>query len=446
MEGRVRSTAIRTWGHVSPSALLGLRRSPAALRRLRRGAYPAALLATAVIAGCGGGGPSSTSPSVPAAPGSSPVASTQASASTADTVALVAHTPIPKSSYAHWLAVEHALGSGPTSSHRALGFLITSTWVLSEAAARGISVSEAEVKSRFAELVHQDFAKAGSLKKFLTTSRQTEADLLGRVKVELLESRIAAKVAAGKSASQRKSALASFQQAFQQRWKSHTTCHPGYVMEDCSEYHGKPENLAPTSSSSNSSSSSSSPNSSSTTAARSGSSASRSSASNSASASSGEVYTAPGAMAISSPAFGRNGPIPAQYTCDGANTSPPLEWHNVPAKAAALVLFIIDDTSTGSASGIRWVVGDISPTAKGVAAGAVPEGGIVGSDTQGHSGYGGICPAHGQTSTVQFVLYALNKKIPLSPGFEPAVAESEYGSGKDLLGEAAVTYAVYHRS
>jgi len=30
-------------------------------------------------------------------------------------------------------------------------------------------------------------------------------------------------------------------------------------------------------------------------------------------------------------------------------------------------------------------------------------------------------------------------------GFQPAVAESEYGRGHDLLGSAAVTYAVYHR-
>jgi len=43
------------------------------------------------------------------------------------------------------------------------------------------------------------------------------------------------------------------------------------------------------------------------------------------------------------------------------------------------------------------------------------------------------------------VLYALSKKIPLSPGFQPSIAESEYGSGKLLLGQAAVTYAVYHR-
>jgi Raf kinase inhibitor-like YbhB/YbcL family protein len=150
-------------------------------------------------------------------------------------------------------------------------------------------------------------------------------------------------------------------------------------------------------------------------------------------------------MTITSPAFEANGAIPARYTCDGADVSPPLRWQDVPAKAAALVLFVIDDSASGSASGIRWVVGDISPSAKGVAAGATPEDGIVGADTQGYGGYGGICPAHGKTSTVEFVLYALRRKIALSPGFLPALAESEYGSGHDLLGAAAVTYAVYRR-
>jgi phosphatidylethanolamine-binding protein (PEBP) family uncharacterized protein len=122
-----------------------------------------------------------------------------------------------------------------------------------------------------------------------------------------------------------------------------------------------------------------------------------------------------------------------------------LEWQNVPAKAAALVLIMIDDSSTGPASGIRWFVGDINPSSKGTAAGQTPEGGIVGSDTQGKSGYGGICPPAGKTSTIQFTLYALSKKIPLTPGFQPSLAESEYGAGKLLMGEAGTTYATYTR-
>jgi phosphatidylethanolamine-binding protein (PEBP) family uncharacterized protein len=393
-----------------------------------------ALVVVALLVGCGGGSSSTTTTAVTVP--SSPGASTQGSTSSVDSVALVSTTPITKSSYAHWLVVEQALGGSGNAGHRALGFLVTSDWVLGEAAARKISVSEAEVKQRFEQIKKQSFAKAGSFEKFLTTSHETEADLLARVKVELLESRIAAQVTAGKSAAQHAAVLASFEKAFQTHWRRYTTCKAGYVMEDCSEYKGKPEDLTATSTSSSS-------------ATRS---ASRSSASGTARSTSGTSNSSgelppplAGAMAISSSAFELNGEIPKEYTCDGANISPPLEWKNIPAKAAALVLFIIDDTSTGSASGIRWVVGDIDPSSKGVAAGQTPEGGIVGADTQGHPGYGGICPPHGKTATIEFVLYALSKKISLSPGFTPAVAESEYGSGKLLMGSAAVTYAVYQR-
>jgi hypothetical protein len=401
------------------------------------------------LAGCGESASNSASTAAstpPAATSATALASSHSAGAHAATVASVAGKPITKASYAHWLVVEQALGGDANASHRALGFLLTSRWLLDEAATRGVSVSAAEAKQRLAELKQQSFPKAGALQKFLAHAHETEGDLVTRVKVELLESRIAAQVAAGQSGAQRKTTLANFQRTFQNHWKARTTCAAAYVMEDCSEYHGKPENLAATSSSSASTVAASSAAKSTTSSSGHSSSTRASSAGSSSSNASGEVYSSPGAMTITSPAFERNGAIPTQYTCDGASVSPPLEWQNVPAKAAALVLFVIDDTPSGSASGIRWVVGDISPSSKGVAAGKVPAGGIVGSDTQGHSGYGGICPQHGKTSTVEFVLYALKQRIPLSPGFSPTTAESEYGSGKDLLGSAAVTYAVYHRS
>jgi Raf kinase inhibitor-like YbhB/YbcL family protein len=382
------------------------------------------LMLVLALSGCGGGGGSTTTSSS-AIPSSPAAAEAPASTSSVNAIASVAGVPISKSGYEHWLAVEQADGAKSNTGHRALSFLITSQWVIGEAAARGISVSDAEVKKRFAQISKQSFPKAGSLQKFLAKAKETEGDLLARVKVELLESRITAQVTKGKSGAQAKSVLASFQKAFQEHWKRFTTCKPSYVMEDCSEYKGKPENLAATSSASSSSSSPSS-----SASAR--------------SSSSGELPPArPGAFAITSSAFEDNGKLPKQYTCDGANISPPLEWKNVPAKAAALVLIMIDDSATGPASGIRWFVGDINPSSKGVGAGQTPEGGIVGSDTQGKSGYGGICPPAGKTSTIQFTLYALSKKIPLTPGFQPNVAESEYG--KLLMGEAAVSYATYHR-
>ena len=393
-------------------------------RRSRPSAWPrglalapaAAFVLAIALAACGGAGhakASSTATAGAAAAHSQrrPVSSGGALARAA-AIASVAGKPIARSSYEHWLSVERALGVSAAASERALGFLITSAWVQGEARSRGVSASAEQVAQRLAQLERQRFRSAGSLKAFLTSSHESEADLRARVAIELLQARIAGEVASGLSGSQRTNALASFQQAFQQRWRRRTTCAPAYVMEDCSEYAGPPATGgAPGHSASSSASVSSSGR------ASSGPSSSSSSSSSSAS-SGGEVTQGVGGMTIASSAFESNGAIPAQYTCDGADVSPPLQWRDVPAKAAALVLFVIDDTTTGSASGIRWVVGDISPTATGVAAGAIPKGGVVGADTQGSSGYGGICPAHGKTATIEFVLYALSKKIPLSPGFQ----------------------------
>src|SRR6266536_6644427 len=48
------------------------------------------------------------------------------------------------------------------------------------------------------------------------------------------------------------------------------------------------------------------------------------------------------AMTLNSPAFKQNGHIPAKYTCEGEDISPPLAWEGVPNGAKSLVL-IIDD-------------------------------------------------------------------------------------------------------
>ncbi len=49
-----------------------------------------------------------------------------------------------------------------------------------------------------------------------------------------------------------------------------------------------------------------------------------------------------GAIELKSLAFIDHAPIPAQYTADGAGTSPPLHWAGVPEGAASLVLIVED--------------------------------------------------------------------------------------------------------
>ncbi len=383
-----------------------------------------ALLLGSLLSGCGGSGPSTSSPassaSVPISPAAAPTpGGTTTHASSATAGAVVAGTPIPKTGYEHWVSVEKALGAHRSPSHQALGFLITSEWVLREAAARHITVTEAEVKRRFAELVHKTFPKPGELQKYLAKSGETEADLLARIKVELLSGEIAAQVTAGKRGARRAAALRRFEKQFQKHWKALTNCKAGYVMEDCKQYKGKPEDLAaPTPAPA---------------------------ATNAASSSNGEVYSSPGGFSITSPEFERNGAIPSEYTCAGKGISPALEWQSVPKGAAALVLFVIDDSSSNTEGGQRWIVANINPSSKGVAAGQTPEGGIVGTNTAGHATYSPICPAQGKSDTIEFVMYALSKKINVSSGFQPSQAEAQYGQGKLLMGQAAVTYGIASR-
>jgi Raf kinase inhibitor-like YbhB/YbcL family protein len=50
----------------------------------------------------------------------------------------------------------------------------------------------------------------------------------------------------------------------------------------------------------------------------------------------------PNTIAVASPAFADNGPLPPRFTADGAGVSPPLEWHGAPPGTAELVLLIED--------------------------------------------------------------------------------------------------------
>jgi phosphatidylethanolamine-binding protein (PEBP) family uncharacterized protein len=47
-------------------------------------------------------------------------------------------------------------------------------------------------------------------------------------------------------------------------------------------------------------------------------------------------------LRLSLPAFADGSPIPAKYTCEGEDISPPLLWSGIPDGATSLVL-IVDD-------------------------------------------------------------------------------------------------------
>ncbi len=75
-----------------------------------------------------------------------------------------------------------------------LGFLISSEWVLGEAESLGVKVSDAEVKKQFEKIKNQEFPKAAEFEKFLASSGQTVSDLLLRVKLNMLSTKIQSKI------------------------------------------------------------------------------------------------------------------------------------------------------------------------------------------------------------------------------------------------------------
>ena len=86
-----------------------------------------------------------------------------------------------------------------TLQQEVLGFLISSSWVLGEANSLGVKVSDKEVKKQFEKIKSQQFPKPAEFEKFLQTSGQTVSDLLLRVKLNLLSSKIQQKIVKEKS-------------------------------------------------------------------------------------------------------------------------------------------------------------------------------------------------------------------------------------------------------
>lgn len=117
-------------------------------------------------------------------------------------------------------------------------------------------------------------------------------------------------------------------------------------------------------------------------------------------------------MKITSLAFENNTMIPAKYTCDGENISPPLSFSEIPEDAKSLVL-IVDDPDAPGGTWTHWLVFNIDPKANGIAENSVPKDGIEGMTSFGKKGYGGACPPSG-THRYFFKLYALDTSLNLN--------------------------------
>ena len=120
-------------------------------------------------------------------------------------------------------------------------------------------------------------------------------------------------------------------------------------------------------------------------------------------------------FAITSPAFAHNGEIPAVCTCEGADTSPRLEWTGAPSGTKSFALIVDDPDAPDPAAPkrvwVHWVLYNIpagaDQLAEAVAPSALPAGTLEGKNDWKRTGYGGPCPPIGRHRYF-FKLYALD--------------------------------------
>jgi len=144
-------------------------------------------------------------------------------------------------------------------------------------------------------------------------------------------------------------------------------------------------------------------------------------------------------MLLTSSAFADGGPIPAMYTCDGDDVSPPLAWTDVPPDTRAFALIVSDPDAGGF---VHWVLTAIPGDARELAEGEGDATGVPGQTSFGDVGWGGPCPPSGEHRYV-FELLALSEPLELGSGvvFDAAAARS-MAEGRTLArGELTGTYA-----
>src|SRR2546428_7242254 len=152
-------------------------------------------------------------------------------------------------------------------------------------------------------------------------------------------------------------------------------------------------------------------------------------------------------LTLTSPAFGPKAEIPAVHTCEGADTSPPLEWSGVPGRAQSLALIVDDpdapDPKAPRMTYVHWVLYNIAPAmtrlADGAAKGGLPPGTREGKNDWKRTGYGGPCPPL-RPHPHFFQLFAPDTPLPppwappqphTAKGIEGPVGEEAGLGGKD---------------
>ncbi|WP_295879607.1 YbhB/YbcL family Raf kinase inhibitor-like protein [uncultured Thiohalocapsa sp.] len=146
-------------------------------------------------------------------------------------------------------------------------------------------------------------------------------------------------------------------------------------------------------------------------------------------------------LQLTSPAFAEGGRIPREHTCEGADTSPRLDWQGVPDGTQSLALIVDDpdapDPAAPRMTYVHWVLYNLPPDSTGLPPGVRGDqllpGAKAGLNDWGQPAYGGPCPPIGRHRYFH-KLYALD--TVLSGLDQPTKAQLEAAMAGHVLAEA----------
>jgi Raf kinase inhibitor-like YbhB/YbcL family protein len=121
---------------------------------------------------------------------------------------------------------------------------------------------------------------------------------------------------------------------------------------------------------------------------------------------------------LTSTAFEEGQHIPLDYTADGKNLSPPMKWADPPAGTRSYAL-VCEDLDSPSGLYTHWLVYNLPPESRELSEGikhaeGFANGTLQGINDFGKVGWNGPAPPKGESHRYDFVLYALNRTLPLA--------------------------------
>lgn len=120
-------------------------------------------------------------------------------------------------------------------------------------------------------------------------------------------------------------------------------------------------------------------------------------------------------LTVTSPSFKNGGRIPEDLSAYGKNLSPALSWSGAPAGTKSYVIIAEDPDASGATPFEHWAVYDIPGSARGVPAGGLPAGSLVGENGKGQASYWGPHPPANGDHHYHFQVLALDQPLHLRP-------------------------------